>query len=725
LIILSACQGIEKEEYVQIKDSYHNASFEGSASCIECHKEEYDLWTNSHHDLAMKIADSTTIRGDFNNTTFTHKGVKSTFFKKDGDYYVNTQGKDGSYSDYKIIYTFGVTPLQQYIVKFPDGVYNCLLTAWDELENKWFHLQPDLDLELDEWLNWTNGGQRWNTMCADCHSTDLRKNYDNDSKVFNTTFSEINVACEACHGPSSEHVAFYNNQEENEEKGGLPPEMYMGGTADSKELVDKCARCHSRRGSLTPYFDYVGSFMDHYRPTILEEPLYELDGQIRDEVYVYASFLQSQMYQEGVSCMDCHNAHSLQLKRKGNDLCMSCHTPNYNSSEHHYHEMNTDAALCINCHMDGKLYMVNDYRRDHSFRIPRPDQSVKYNTPNACNKCHTDKSAEWASNFIIENYGPERADHFSDHLLKGYFEDPNEFKIVYENKKYPEIARATAINNHINSQISYDDVLALTKFLNDSSVLVRREAISAMEIVGNKDLSSFVKPLLKDSLRLVRISAARYFYMTDKSEVELLPEFGLANKEYMTELKTNADLPAGLHQLAVYEQSVGNTDKALEYYQEAIIEDSYNNYSRMNLALLYYEKGLYDESEKTYLKIIEQQPDNSSSYYLLGLLYNELNKKDKALTYLTMACEREPANVNAFYNLALLLQQNNRTQESLKVISKGLNIFPMNERLLYIRLIGEVNLNLSGDALATCNLLLQLSPDNQNYLQIRQRLMRR
>lgn len=724
LILLSACGGIQKEEYVKIEDSYHTASFVGSSSCVECHQKEYELWENSHHDLAMKIADSTTILGDF-NTTFTHKGVKSSFFKRDGDYYVNTQGKDGSYSDYRIVYTFGVAPLQQYIVKFPDGKYNCLLTAWDTLENKWFHLQPDLDLEVDEWLNWTNGGQRWNTMCADCHSTDLRKNYDPETGVFNTAFSEINVACEACHGPSSQHVAFYNNQKDNEDKGMPPPEMYMGGSVAPKELVDKCARCHSRRVNLTPYFDYTGDFMDHYGPTMLEEPLYELDGQIRDEVYVYGSFVQSQMYQQGVSCRDCHDVHSLQLKKKGNDLCLSCHTPNYNTAEHHYHKVNTEAALCINCHMDGKLYMVNDYRRDHSFRIPRPDQSEKYNTPNACNKCHTDKSAKWASDFIKEKYGPERIDHFSDYLLKGYFEDPNEFKTVYENIKYPEIARATAISMHTNAISSYNDALELTKFLNDSSDLVRNETVRAFERIGNKDFSSYIKPMLEDSVRLVRISAARYFNLTGKTEVEQSPGFKLANEEYLTELITNADFPAGLHQLGVYNEALGNRDKAIDYYKKAVIADSYNNYSRMNLALLYYESGLFEESEKTYLKTIEQQPDNSYPYYMLGLLYNELGNKDKALAYLAMACEREPANVNAFYNLALLLQQNNRIDESLEVISRALPIFPMNERLLYAKLIGELNSNRLSDALISCNLLLQINPNNENYRQIRQRLMSR
>ncbi len=722
-VLLTACNGIEKETYVKVEESYHEASFVGTASCIECHQQEYELWQNSHHDEAMKIADSATILANFNNTTFTHKGVKSSFFKRGGDYYVNTEGEDGKYSDYKIVYTFGYTPLQQYIVQFPNGEFNCLLTAWDTVEQKWFHLQPDLDIKHDEWINWSGGSQRWNTMCADCHSTDLRKNYDLTTGVYNTTFSEINVACEACHGPSSAHVSYFKEQEKNEADGVLPPEMYMGGSVPPKELVDKCARCHSRRTNLTPYFDYTGDFMDHYFPAMLEEPLYELDGQIRDEVYVYTSFIQSKMYGLGVSCKDCHDVHSLKLKKQGNDLCLTCHVPDkYNTPDHHYHAMNTDAALCINCHMDGKLYMVNDYRRDHSFRIPRPDQSVKYSTPNACNKCHTDKSAKWASDFIVDKYGPERADHFSDHLLKGYSEDNQEFKKVFSNQKYPEIARATAIGLYANSPISYEELLDLTRYLNDSSVFVRNQTVRAFESIGSTVFSPQIEPLLKDSVRAVRISAAHYFNIVDKSGVETSEGYKNANAEYLTDLNVNSDLPAGLHQIGVYNQSLGDSDRALEYYKKAVLEDSYNNRSRMNLALIYYQKGLVDESEALYLKVVEQEPHYSYPYYMLGLLYNETNRSDKALKYIALSCSKEPPNANAYYNYALMLQQNNKNKEANSIIETALKVFPNDERILYIKLLSEVNSNQLKSAMNTCRLLLQINPNNRNYLQIMQRL---
>ncbi len=730
LLLLSNCNTKDKNEYTSIQNNSVEATFVGSKSCKTCHQEEFKSWEGSHHDQAMKIADSTTILADFNNTTFTHNKVKSSFFKKEGAFYVNTEGPDGNYYDYKIVYTFGFTPLQQYIVAFPNGEFQCLLTAWDSVKNKWFHLQPNLDIIHDEWINWSGGSQRWNTMCADCHSTNLQKNYDSKTTTYNTTYSEINVACEACHGPSSKHNAYYENLGKNEsgateksnyyfsgDKNVIPPKLDMTNILPSKELVNKCARCHSRRSQITKVFDYKGEFLDHYYPSLLEYPVYELDGQIKDEDYVYGSFMQSKMYSKGISCKNCHDVHSLKKIKTGNDLCLTCHVPAYNEPSHHYHKVNTEGAQCINCHMTGKTYMGNDFRRDHSFRIPRPDQTVKYNTPNACNGCHTDKSAKWASDFIVEKYGAKRADHFSDHLLKGYFEDINGFKELFSNTSYPEIARATALKQYSNQPLSLDEILALTMYLKDSSAMVRTETIRALERIGNTDLSNKIKPLLMDSIRVVRISAARYFNMT-REDMSTNNGFKKANKEFLEELDMNSDFASGQQQMALYYQAKGNDDAAVKAYKRAIEIDNRFNRARMNLALLYYQRGLIKESEALYLKIIEQEPEFSYSYYMLGLLYNETGNDKKAMDYLKLATEKEPVNMNAFYNYALKLQQEGENIASIKVINKGLNIFFNNERLLYVKLIGEINLKQTANAKNTCNLLIEIAPDNSNYKQI-------
>ncbi len=720
LLLISACDTDKDQVTNRGFDSVVPTKFVGSESCISCHQNQYLSWKGSHHQQAMKIADSLSILGDFDDAIFTNKNITSTFFKKNGKYYVNTEGTDGKYQDYKIIYTFGVTPLQQYIVEFPNGHYQCLLTAWDTKKKKWFHLQPDLEIKHDEWINWTGGGMRWNTMCADCHSTNVSKNFNSQTNSFNTTFSEINLGCESCHGPASLHVEFYQNPPEH----AIAPKMYMDTNLSSKELVDKCARCHSRRAQITKAFDYVGSYTDHYNPSLIVYPLYQQDGQILEEDYVYGSFIQSKMYHNGVSCQDCHDVHSLKLKEIGNALCLSCHDPGYNEVSHHFHEINTEASECINCHMPGKIYMGNDFRRDHSFRVPRPDQTAEYGTPNACNECHKDKSPEWARDFIKSKYGPERESHYSDYLLAGYHGDNEAFHHLITDRKYPEIIRATALSQYSNQSISLKELNAIREYLKDSSALVRNEAVNVFQISANREVSKYLEPLLMDSIRLVRISAARYF-----NTVNIVPEnkidFDKAQKEYLESLEINADFASGQHQIALYHQTKGNLNSAIRAYQKAVEIDNYYNTSRMNLALLLYTQGAVEKAEKLYLKVIEQEPEFGYSYYMLGLLYNETGNPQKALSYLSKACEREPVNHRAFYNYALLLQKAAHNEKSIKIIDRALELIPNNEEFLYVKLIGQLNSNQYNASYKTCLKLLEIAPNNDNYKQIFRQLKAR
>lgn len=711
----------KKDQYVSTRDysaSVREAHFtSGSETCMECHQKEFSEWKNSHHDLAMQIANSTTILGDFNNAEFMSKGVNYKFFKKDDGYYVNTEGEEGIYSDYKIAYTFGVYPLQQYLIEFPGGRYQCLLAAWDAKDKKWFYLLPNLEVHSDEWLHWTGGSMTWNTMCADCHSTNLHKNYDQSTDSYNTTFSIINVSCEACHGPSSEHVTFYKNQDKADYKGKEPPKLYMGKTVPPKELVEKCARCHSRRSQLTKYFDYKGHYLDYYNPSLMVTPIYEPDGQIKDEDYVYGSFVQSKMYHNNVSCKDCHDVHSLKLKKQGNDLCLNCHEPKYNTYQHHYHKLETDGALCVNCHMTGKYYMGNDFRRDHSFRVPRPDQTVAYGVPNACNQCHIDKSPQWAANFIKKTYGDKRPEHYSDKLLAGYHGDVEAFYEVVSKKDNPEIIRATALGEYYNRINTQDQINKVLRFVNDSSALVRNETALGLGKMEGVDFSNNVQSLLTDSIRLVRISAARYSNLRNLN-LDNNPLYKKAQDEFMEELDMNSDFASGQHQIALYEQAKGNMQAANKAYRKALEIDNYFNQSRLNLAFLEYNNGNVKEAEKLYLKVIEQEPDYSYSYFMLGLLYNEKGDEENAMKYLELATKKQPFMERAYYNYALKLQEKGAYEKSIKVLNRALEFNPMGEGLLYVKLLAEMNTNKIKDAYNTCSKLIQLAPDNPNYQNI-------
>ncbi|MFW2386818.1 MAG: multiheme c-type cytochrome, partial [Polyangiales bacterium] len=399
----------------------------GTPKCASCHEDEHERWTGSHHDLAMQEATPDTVLGDFNDRTVRYY-KESARFVRDGDaFFVEALGADGKPGRFPVLFTFGVEPLQQYLVEIEPGRLQSFLFAWDtrpkELGGqRWFHLQPDEYVEPGDALHWTGPSYNWNYSCADCHSTALKKNYDRSTKRYSTEYFEINVGCEACHGPGSRHVELAEAAEAaNEALGAVSgferrlsapaARAWTFGdgkaiasltTAEASDEVESCAPCHSRRADLggdSP------SYHDRYRVAALDDRLYFDDGQIRDEVYVYGSFLQSKMHAAGVVCSDCHDGHSTKLRLEGNALCSRCHQADvYDTPKHLFHEAGTEGSLCRDCHMPERTYMVNDDRADHRFGIPRPALAEAIGAPDACTGCHVDKSPGWAEREIEKRF---------------------------------------------------------------------------------------------------------------------------------------------------------------------------------------------------------------------------------------------------------------------------------------------------------------------------------
>jgi tetratricopeptide (TPR) repeat protein/nitrate/TMAO reductase-like tetraheme cytochrome c subunit len=384
-----------------------NPTYVGRQSCIECHQDQADLFNGSHHDLAMDVATDDTVRAKFDGTTLEHYGVTSRMYRDGDRFMVNTEGPDGEMGDFQVKYVFGYEPLQQYMVELERpgdaaeneiGRVQVLRICWDTENENWFYLSPpDVHekLEPDDPLHWTGITQSWNASCAECHSTDVHKNFDHDSLQYHTTFSEIDVSCEACHGPGSAHVQAASKMSlfwDRNHGMALPK---LKGTS-TRAQIETCAQCHSRRRKLCNGFKPGDMFQDFYSHELLGSQTYYDDGQIKDEVYVYGSFLQSRMFHQSIRCSDCHDVHSTKVKYQGNQLCTSCHqhpAGKYDSPSHHFHKANGPGSKCVDCHMPHTFYMSVDARRDHSIRVPRPDLSVKFGTPNACSQCHADVSA--------------------------------------------------------------------------------------------------------------------------------------------------------------------------------------------------------------------------------------------------------------------------------------------------------------------------------------------
>ena len=415
-------------DYYRKSPKVVTASFVGRGSCASCHQPQLASFEGSHHDKAMAIATDESVLADFNNQTLEHFGITSRMFRDGDRYMINTEGPDGQLHDYEIKYTFGVEPLQQYMVEIQPstnsvagisdgyaenevGRVQVLRVSWDTRENKWFYLSPPdvLDkLDPSDPLHWTGITQNWNTTCAICHSTDFHKNFDLASNSYHSTFSEIDVSCEACHGPASYHVELAERASffwDRNHGYGLAKLK----TENNLDQISTCAPCHSRRAEVVEGFSPSCNFDEYFALQTINEPIYFADGQIRDEDYVHGSFIQSKMFHNGVKCSDCHDMHSTKLIHSGNQVCTSCHqhpAGKYDTPNHHHHAVGTPGAQCVNCHMPQTTYMAVDHRRDHSFRVPDPALSITTGTPNACTACHLQdaKLADHQTKFPLRQY---------------------------------------------------------------------------------------------------------------------------------------------------------------------------------------------------------------------------------------------------------------------------------------------------------------------------------
>lgn len=693
-----------------------DADFMGSESCKECHKDQFKKWEGSHHDKAMELANRETILAKFEGESFKSQGVTSRFFQRDNEFYANTEGPDGKNHDYKIVYTFGFTPLQQYIVQFPNGRYQCLSTAWDTKKNKWFNLYPDFKIVHSEWLHWTNGAMNWNNMCSTCHSTNVRKNYNPANGGYDTKYSIINVSCEACHGPGKQHV---DNVKSAGIYDSLNSNLYMTNRILPRQLVDECARCHMRREQITEGYNHEGTMLDHYFPQLIESPTYYPDGQILDEDYVYGSFIQSKMYENNVTCNNCHDVHSLELKFDGNKLCLQCHAPEFDTASHHFHKGNGEGSKCINCHMPGKFYMGNDYRRDHSFRVPRPDQSITYDTPNACTQCHTDKDDQWAWNAFKKNWGEPGHAHFSEKLAPGITGEEGADVGLLElanDQSQPEIARASAVKALASYNIQ-NNIIAYIALLNDNAPLVRGAAVDVLGEINSTDFMADLLPLLKDPKRAIRVKA--FYALGTVPEYQIPNEYknvyGKVSKESDTYFRINADFSGGLAKKSNYLEKQDNLPQAKEALIDALKIDNNNNMIRSNLANLYYRSGDTQNAEKEFKEVIRQEPEYGLTYYSLGLLYAELGRMDEAEVEMAKAYKLLPSNMKVTYNLSLIYDQNGKAEKAEKTLLQGVWLEPQNEELLYTLAYHYVQQNQKPEALQTINKLIKLFPNNPSY----------
>ncbi len=721
-----------------------DAKFVGAAQCATCHAQENARWGGSHHQLAMQPAADSTVLGDFNHASFNNNGVTSTFFRDGSKFMVRTDGPDGALHDYEIGYTFGVYPLQQYLIAMPGGRLQALGIAWDTRarENggqRWFFLYPGQKITARDSRHWTGLDQNWNYMCADCHSTNLRKNYDARTRTFSTSYAEIDVSCEACHGPGSNHVSWAKKQRDwqkldasqgltialDERKGVawlIDPatgNARRSSPRQSEQEIETCARCHSRRGEIHEDYVHGQPVGDDYRVALLDEDRYFPDGQIKEEDYEYGSFVQSKMFHAGVTCSDCHEPHTSRLRAEGNNVCMQCHSAQkYDSPTHHFHKMGSAGARCVECHMPTRTYMVVDARRDHSIRIPRPELSVKLGTPNACTNCHTDKSAQWASDFVNKWYGhaPQGFQRFAETLNAGSVGTPGarqSLERLVADREQPAIARATALSI-LAAYVPAPNDEAVRAGVGDDWSLVRRASAHALSNTEPSSSANALAPLLSDPVRAVRIEAAEVLagLPTNTLPADAAAAFSRATDEYIASQRLNADRPEALMNLGLLYARQNHLHKAEAELKTALSIDPSFAPGAVNLADLYRAQNKDDDGERVLREAISHSPDDASLEEALGLLMVRQKRGLQALNLLGAAARGDPGNARYAYVYAIALNDAGKTGDGIETLENSIKAHPYD----HDSLAAIANfLEQSGDpakALTYANRLNELEPNN-------------
>jgi predicted CXXCH cytochrome family protein len=718
------------------------AAFVDDRACARCHHAEFQAWSGSHHAKAMQPANATTVLGDFNDARFSRFGVTSRFFTRGGKFLVNTEGADGRLADFEITYTFGVEPLQQYLVELPGGRLQSLTIAWDTVGGRWFSLYPGGRIPPEDPLHWTGRYQNWNLMCAQCHTTNLRKGYDPGTDSYKTRWDALNVGCQACHGPGRAHAEWAGRapaaRPATQRDAGLLVDFRA---RDSHYEVDACARCHSRRTPLGAVERPGHPFLDEFRPEPLRTGLYYPDGQQLGEVYEWGSFRLSRMYQRGVRCTDCHDPHTAKLRVPGNAVCTRCHgerldarfstlvAKNYDSPAHHFHAPGSAGARCVECHMPAKRYMTVDPRRDHGFQIPRPDLSVKLGTPTACISCHAARSPQWAAAVLRRRYGPRAPEPspWAEAIAAGRAGARgalHQLIALVGDATQPAIVRATALG--LLRAYGPAAAQALVAATRDEDVQVRAAAVGGLDVLAPRERLLAVAPILKDPVRAVRIEAARVLASVP-APLFAAPqrrEFEAALGELKDSLRAIADMPAAHASLGALYASLGQHGAAEGSYRTALRMDPYLLPARTGLAALYNAMGRNAEAERELREGIERAPRQGDLHYSLGLLLVEEKRLAEAAQELGRAAELLPDRARVRYNDGLTLQQLGRRRGAEQALLQANRLDPTDAEIVYALAVFYIQQQQYRRALRYAERLSVLMPTEPGAQQLLERLRR-
>jgi len=641
---------------------------------------------------------------------------------------VTSPDATGHEKTFPIVYAAGIFPLQQYVVATERGKLQTLGVSWDTRPaqdggERWFHGYGPKGIAHDDSLFFTQTAQNWNHVCADCHSTLVERRYDVAADGFDTRWAELSVGCEACHGPGADHVkaakagtatgarayaqALTVNLKPAEPWSPSPTGSPTRRAQDGVE-VEVCAPCHSRRQPLAEGFVAGDAFLDSFEPELLRAGSYHADGQVEGEVYEWGSFLQSKMYASGVRCSDCHEPHSAELRATGNALCTRCHEATRFDAASHSHHTGAKAPACVDCHMPPSTFMQVDVRRDHSIRIPRPELSIDFGTPNACTGCHAKQTARWALE-QLRTWNPswQRQPHFGDALgrdRKGMTDAPKALAALANDPTAPAIARATALQR-LGHYPSSTAVEAVRAGLTSTDPLVAYGAVLGASNALGEHREQLIALLLRNPPRALRVAAGKSLAGTVpaqwSADMRSAAERAFADVE--ASFAVNASRPEAHVERSSFELALGKVAEAKAELQTALRLAPCLVEARLNLADI--ARGSTDEpaAEREIRAALTCAPEHAAAHHALGLWLIRAGKQSEALQSLRKAVELAPDDARYSYVLAVAVSETSDLEGAVKILEASLKRHPSDLDSLralgdYLRRLGQPELAAEVDA---------------------------
>lgn len=568
------------------------AAYAGSARCAPCHPAAAQAWAASHHARAERLPDATDLKAFGPAARGAEVGIDD-----DGPYIVREIGHGPQRLPVERL--LGVAPLWQPLVRLPDGRRQITDVAWDPEKGEWFSAFAT-PRPRGTWGHWTGRGMAWSVMCVECHATGVDRGYDVAADRHDTVVVEHGVGCEACHGPSAAHAAAPER----------PPPV-------PAPTMRTCAPCHSRRANLagpiapgTPLLD--GAML----LTVGLDGLYWPDGQIRDEVFGYASFRSSVMHQNGVTCTTCHDPHGGALRKPGDAQCVECHSTRPGFARHDHHP--DPPPSCVDCHMPQTTYMQRHPRHDHGFVVPDPALTVEHGIPNACDRCHGERGAAWAAPQVKRWFGAELAPRArrARTLARLAAGDASAAAdalplLAADAHPYWRAVAAGMLAPFVGDAAVRD---ALSPLIADEDPLVRAKAIEALNgLARDPTLAAAIEPAMVDPVRAVRVAAQRALHARFEPEDPAVVDL-------MRYLDANADQPQAAVERARWLIARRRAGEALPWLERAAGWDPASAAVWQTLGLA---RGMVGDTAGAIAAFEEgtrRAPEDGALWFALGML---------------------------------------------------------------------------------------------------------